>query len=115
VVADFADGADLKLYDKILDEVKYLDIAIVVNNAGLNTRGYFKDESLEDLYEMTVVNTYPYCMLTHKFLPLLQQRKKKSALITVSSGITFSAAPYDGTYAATKIFEYFMMHSIKYE
>jgi short-subunit dehydrogenase len=68
---DFNEGAKLEIYDRILDEVKYLDIAIVVNNAGLNTRGYFKDEKLEDLYDMTIVNTYPYCFLTHKFLPLL--------------------------------------------
>lgn len=57
-----------------MEEIKDLDIAIVVNNAGLNTRGYFKDIPLNDLYEMTVVNVYPYTFLTHKLLPILGKR-----------------------------------------
>jgi NAD(P)-dependent dehydrogenase (short-subunit alcohol dehydrogenase family) len=40
------------------------DIRILVNNAGVNTRGYFKDITNEEVREMAIVNTYPYTITT---------------------------------------------------
>ena len=76
-----------------------------MNNAGLNTRGYYKDLSLQDEFEMVVVNTYSYVLMEEFFLKDLEKRKTKSAYIMVSSGIIKSPAPYDGVYSATKHFE----------
>lgn len=64
VIADFSEGNELKLYDRILKEVEDLDISILVNNAGLNYRGRFNEVPTTQLAEMSIVNTYPYVLLT---------------------------------------------------
>jgi short-subunit dehydrogenase len=92
-----------------------LDIAILVNNAGVNTRNYVKDTSMKDIMEMVVVNTYPYTFLTHKLLHKLKSRKTKSALITISSSITVSPTAFDAIYACTKVFELYQMESVRLE
>ncbi len=98
------------MYEKIHNQVKDLDIAILINNAGVNVRNYIKDTPVQEIMEMVVVNTYPYSFLTHKLLPLLKQRAgKKSALITISSSITVSPTAYDAIYASTKVFELYQM------
>ena len=43
VQADFSKGQDMKLYERIADEVKDLDICILVNNAGILYNGYHRD------------------------------------------------------------------------
>ena len=92
-----------------------MDIAILVNNAGVNDRNYFKDEKIEDIMEMSVVNTYSYAFMAHKFLPLMKKRNKRSLLLTISSIITTSPAAYDGVYACTKAFEQYQMESLRLE
>jgi 17beta-estradiol 17-dehydrogenase / very-long-chain 3-oxoacyl-CoA reductase len=73
---DFSiEGRIVETYtEKIYEEIKTLDIGIVVNNAGVNTRGFFRDLSAEEVHEMAVVNTYPYTLMTKVCLPLLQSR-----------------------------------------
>ena len=100
VQADFANGGEqLDMYQRIYSEVKDLDIAILVNNAGVNYRNYFKETPINEIIEMTVVNLYPYTFLTHLLLPMLRERpnsspeseekkKVKSALITIGSAIS---------------------------
>jgi short-subunit dehydrogenase len=117
VVADFSEGNELKIYDEIYAKVKDLDISILINNAGLNYRGEFNKVASAQLLEMTIVNTYPYVLLTKKLLDKLTKRDnaKRSALINVSSGLGMYPAPYDGVYSATKAFERFWSEALNFE
>ena len=65
---------DLNLYSKIAYEVESLEITIIVNNAGVLHYGEFKDQDPNDVREGTIVNTYPYILLTRALLPKLQKR-----------------------------------------
>ena len=56
-----------------LEQAK-LEIGVLINNAGLNTRGFFRDTSVDDLRDMALVNTYPYTLLTRGLLPHFRQR-----------------------------------------
>ncbi|CDW88728.1 short chain dehydrogenase reductase family protein [Stylonychia lemnae] len=115
-IADFAkNGETLELYDDIYNKIKDLDLAILVNNAGVNTRNYIKDTPLKDIMEMVIVNTYPYTFLTHKLLSKLKERQSKSAIITISSSITVNPAAFDAIYGCTKIFELFTMEGLRLE
>ena len=70
VQADFANGGEkLELYERIYEEVKDLDISILVNNAGVLHNGYFRDLTVKQVTEQVIVNTYPYILLTKALLP----------------------------------------------
>ena len=47
IQADLSKGDDIKIYERIADQVKDLDVAIVVNNAGVMHTGYFVDIPIE--------------------------------------------------------------------
>lgn len=55
-------------YRKIGQELERLDIAILVNNAGVLTGGYFRDVKAEAHRDCAIVNTYPYVFLTRELL-----------------------------------------------
>eukprot|EP00347_Sterkiella_histriomuscorum_P006355 403353077 len=116
VVADFAKGGEtIQMYEDIYQQIKDLDIAILVNNAGVNTRSYFKDTSIEDIMDMVVVNTYPYTLLTRHLLHKLNERKTKSAIINICSSIVVNPCAFDAMYASTKVYELFQMESLRRE
>lgn len=115
VVADFSDGQNLKLYDDIYEKVKHLDISILVNNAGLNYRGKFDEVASAQLHEMTIVNTYPYVLLTKKLFNKLRKRSYRSIVVNVCSGLGLFPTPHDGVYSATKAFERFFSESFAFE
>lgn len=103
------------MYQRIAEEVRNLDIAIVVNNAGINYRNLIKDTSIDNILEMVIVNTYPYTLLTHKLINNLKNRNKKSALITICSSITVGPSAYDAIYGCTKTFELINMEALRLE
>jgi uncharacterized protein len=84
----------------------------LVNNAGVNTRGYFKDITNEEVREMALVNTYPYTLLTKAILPKME---KGSMIINICSVISQGPSAYDGLYAATKVFEVYTFESMRHE
>eukprot|EP00347_Sterkiella_histriomuscorum_P005739 403355455 len=66
VVADFAKGGEtIQMYEDIYQQIKDLDIAILVNNAGILYNGYVNDIETWEFLEMATVNTYPYCKQQH--------------------------------------------------
>lgn len=72
VVADFAKGGEqLHMYEGIYEQVKDLDIAILVNNAGVLFNGYYRDVPMSQIMEQSIVNTYPYVLLTKVLLQKL--------------------------------------------
>ena len=104
------------MYEQIYEEIKDLDVGILVNNAGVNSRGYFRDLDIKDIYDMAVVNTYPYTFLTHKLLPKLKQRSHaKSLVLTICSTISISASAYDAIYASSKVFESVQFEAMRIE
>lgn len=110
------EGTNIEKYqEKIIERIseqKVGEIKVIVNNAGVNTRGLFKDVSVDDIREMALVNTYPYALLTKTLLPHLPV---KSLVLTICSVIAFLPSAYDATYAATKAFELFQFESLRLE
>jgi short-subunit dehydrogenase len=78
----------------------------------VNTRGYFKDISIEEVREMALVNTYPYSLLTKAILPKME---KGSMIINICSVISQGPSAYDALYAATKVFEVYTFESMRHE
>ena len=80
-----------------------LEIDLLINNAGFGAQGHFWELSLERQSEMIRLNILALVELTHLLLgPMV--RKRRGAIINVSSTASFQPMPYTGVYSATKSF-----------
>jgi short-subunit dehydrogenase len=76
---------------------------LLINNAGFGDYGDFAERDGERQLNMIQLNIMALVDLTHKFLPLMRQRRSGS-IINVSSIAGFQPMPYISIYAATKAF-----------
>ena len=112
VVADFSNSADLNLFDSIVEQIKDLDISILINNVGVYPIYRFGEMSEQDVKDTVIVNTLPQVMLTHKLIKRLSSRKNRSAIINVSSMMANTPMPYFPIYCATKVFNDYFSRSL---
>jgi len=108
ISADLTESTKPGFFDNIIKQLEGLDVSILVNNVGKMIGGLFENLSEEEIRNTLIVNTLPQVLLTHKILPQLNSRKKKSAIINVSSIMAFRPFGYFAVYSATKAFnDYF--------
>ncbi|WP_375495537.1 SDR family NAD(P)-dependent oxidoreductase [uncultured Nostoc sp.] len=84
-------------------KAKELTIDLLINNAGFGCYGDFAEEDGEKQVKIVQLNILALVDLTHKFLPLMRQRRSGS-IINVSSITAFQPIPYLSVYAASKAF-----------
>ncbi|MBD2665021.1 short-chain dehydrogenase/reductase SDR [Richelia sinica FACHB-800] len=84
-------------------ENRGLTIDLLINNAGFGDYGDFAERDGERQVKMVQLNITALVDLTHKFLPLMRQRRSGS-IINVASIAGFQPIPYLSVYAATKAF-----------
>jgi short-subunit dehydrogenase len=91
--------------NEVFDVIKQkeLTIDLLINNAGFGDYGDFAERDGERQLNMIQLNIMALVDLTHKFLPLMRQRRSGS-IINVSSIAGFQPMPYLSIYAATKAF-----------
>ncbi|MGH1396656.1 MAG: SDR family NAD(P)-dependent oxidoreductase [Trichormus sp.] len=80
-----------------------LTIDLLINNAGFGDYGDFAERDGERQIKMIQLNVLALVDLTHKFLPLMRERRSGS-IINVSSIAAFQPIPYLSVYAASKAF-----------
>ncbi len=76
---------------------------LLVNNAGIGSEGSFHESDGSVQAAMLRLNVEALLRLTHAVLPGMVERGR-GAVINVSSGMAFLAAPLYATYAASKAF-----------
>ncbi|MBX9254619.1 SDR family oxidoreductase [Desmonostoc muscorum CCALA 125] len=84
-------------------KAKGLTIDLLINNAGFGCYGDFAESDGERQVKIVQLNIVALVDLTHKFLPLMRQRRSGS-IINVSSITGFQPIPYLSVYAASKAF-----------
>ncbi|WP_414564327.1 MULTISPECIES: SDR family NAD(P)-dependent oxidoreductase [unclassified Anabaena] len=84
-------------------KTKNLTIDLLINNAGFGDYGDFAERDRERQIKIVQLNILALVDLTHKFLPLMRQRRSGS-IINVSSITAFQPIPYLSVYAASKAF-----------
>lgn len=97
-------GADLSepaAPERITEEVKGLDIGLVVSNAGFNMKGAYETKSASSLSKLLMVNCHAPMQLAHGFIPRLKARGK-GAIIFTSSVEGYMGLPYSSAYSASK-------------
>lgn len=75
---------------------------LFINNSGFGDYGHFADGEREKLLRMLDLNVRSYIDLTHRFLPLLQE--KGGTVLCVVSTAAFQPCPMLAVYGATKAF-----------
>ncbi|XP_055600001.1 inactive hydroxysteroid dehydrogenase-like protein 1 [Uranotaenia lowii] len=103
LVIDFADGN--KVYDQIREELQGLEVGILVNNAGMLHRMPRRFDRLtrEEIEDTISVNSIPPVMLSHMLLPDMR-RRKKGAIINITSGSAIFPLPFASAYSGSKAF-----------
>ena len=89
---------------RIGEQVRDLDIGILVNNAGFSAAGRFDRVPLERHLAMIRVNCLAVTALTHLFLPAMKARQR-GAVIIVASTAGYQPLGLAATYGATKAFD----------
>ena len=115
VVADFAESQKEGFFQRIMDEMKTIDISILVNNAGMANMGRFEQIAVDRLIEEINVNCVPPACLTNLIVPLMLKRDHRSAIINVSSTAALFACPYTANYSGTKGFGTMLSRGIQLE
>jgi len=94
-------NAAAAVFDAI--QSKGLTIDLLINNAGFGSYGDFAESDRERQVKIVQLNILALVDLTHKFLPIMRQRRSGS-IINVSSITGFQPIPYLSVYAASKAF-----------
>ncbi|CAD8167445.1 unnamed protein product [Paramecium octaurelia] len=114
VIADFQNCLQESFFQKIYQEVKDLDIGLLVNNVGVLTVGEFHKTSDVDQQNQIIINCIPVVFMTKYILPILKKRER-SGVINLSSLTGRFAYPYYQVYCATKAFNDYFTRSLQIE
>jgi 17beta-estradiol 17-dehydrogenase / very-long-chain 3-oxoacyl-CoA reductase len=99
---DLNESQDVQHYTKTIEEIKDLDVSVLVNNAGVLHCKLFKDMKIEEIKEMLETNIYGLTILTKLFVEKFYKRSFRSAIINVSSVGGKVPTPYLQFYTSTK-------------
>jgi len=107
------DLTDIGATDAVFNATKEkeLTIDLLINNAGFGDYGDFAERNGERQVKIVQLNILALVDLTHKFLPLMRQRRSGS-IINVASIAGFQPIPYISVYAASKAFVISFSHAL---
>lgn len=102
IVADFSKGREI--YPAIKEALKDREIGILVNNVGIfyAHTDYFTNLSEDLLWDLIHINIASATMMTHIVLPGMV-KKRKGAIVNLSSAICCQPTPMTTVYAASKV------------
>ena len=113
VVADFTECNKAEFMPNLLKEVKDLDISLLVNNVGISHFDKFDECSLQQVTNLVIVNTLSQTVMLHEFLPRLNKRGSRSAVINLSSCLAVSPSNWLPLYTATKAFSSYLTQGLE--
>ena len=112
ISADLSDISEIAKISAYVKEIDQLDI--LVNNAGFATIGHFADVPIEKSMRMHHLHMDAPVMLSHAAMPGMIKRKR-GAIINVSSMAAFIVTPGNAMYNATKAFLVMFSESLQME
>ena len=102
VVADLSKANEEGFAENIHEQVKDLDISILINNAGIDVFDYFDKIDPKYLKNMININCVALYLLNRQFAKQMNSRPTRSAIINVASGVVKIPLAYYSTYNGTK-------------
>ncbi len=91
--------------DKIITfiESKHLNIAVLINNAGLGSHSNFAHLPEEEARMLLAVNIQSLVLLTNRIVPMMLL-KKQGSIVNIASVYAYASIPGQVLYAASKAF-----------
>ncbi len=103
LTADLMDESDC---ERVAEKIRgATDLGLLVNNAGFGTNGYFWEAELRGQLDMHKLHVLAVVRLCHAALENLVGRgpqQQQTGIINVSSVASFTTAPHNASYSATK-------------
>ena len=91
----------------VADATADLDVSVLINNVGMLREGVMlHEQDPHDIMAMINVNVFTQTFLTKKFADRLYNRKKRSAIIDLSSSAGHMPIPTTNMYASTKKYNF---------
>ena len=115
IVADFKNSNEEKFFDKIEENIKDLDVSLLINNVAIEIMEHFNLIDENFLKNMVIINCIPAVILSSKLIKKFLKRDKKSGIINVSSISGLRPMPFLNVYSASKAFMDSFSHSVGYE
>ncbi|XP_069693919.1 hydroxysteroid dehydrogenase-like protein 1 [Periplaneta americana] len=114
IAADFSKGQPV--FDDIERELKDIPVGILVNNVGRQYTYpmYLGEVPQQELWDIVNINIGATTMMTRLILPQMQKRKR-GAIVNVSSGSELQPLPLMTVYAASKVFVKSFSDALRYE
>ena len=100
--------------EKLKQQIGDRKIGLLINNAGFGSVGLYSRNDAQREADMVKLSCLAPTILTHHFIRPMMKRKK-GAIIFVSSIVGYQPVPYISTYSATKAFNMFLGKSLWYE
>ncbi|KAL7027386.1 hypothetical protein ACKWTF_005422 [Chironomus riparius] len=103
IIADFSKGESI--YEEINEQLKDIDIGILVNNVGVSSiiPDKFEKMSEQFLWEMINVNIGAVTFMSKLIIPKMKINRR-GLILNVSSGGQYTPQPLMAVYVATKCF-----------
>lgn len=101
VTGDLSKEADV---NQLIKKCAEIPIGTYILNAGYATSGNLIDNKLSDELNMFDLNARALLLLSHTFGNELKHKKRKGALVLLSSMVAFQGVPNITNYAATKAY-----------
>jgi len=111
VPLDLSDTKSFETLDELLKELNP-DIKVVINNAGFDRAGLFREMSSKDIYSHIDLNVTGTTMISRSCLPYMHEGSYQ--IITGSVG-SFAPLPWRAVYSATKAYVRFFARALHEE
>jgi len=108
---DLSDTKSIETLDELLKELSP-DIKVVINNAGFDRAGLFREMSTKDIYSLIDLNVTGTTMISRSCLPYMHEGSYQ--IITGSVG-SFAPLPWRAVYSATKAYVRFFARALHEE
>ena len=115
---DFSKKFSIKDYENYFvnnNDIKNLDIGILINNIGISQRELFSNYTLEFIMDTININIVSQSLLTKIFINKFLNRNKKCAIISMSSYSATLPLILSSIYCASKIYDDYLLRSIAEE
>ncbi|CAI2375855.1 unnamed protein product [Moneuplotes crassus] len=112
---DFTKNSGHESYLKISEDLKDLDISMLVNNAGVQEMRPILTLEEEAMENLTLLNINGLSLLTLIFAKRFAKRDKRSAIVNVASQAGYAPLPGNAPYGASKAFVRSLTKAVGYE
>ena len=114
VIADFSHSYEEALFTQISEEIKDLDISMLINNAGTSVgAGEIQNQSLNSMKEIIAINSLAPMMMIKLLTQKMINRNFRSAIINVGSIGGIIPSRYGSLYCGSKGFVDLLTLSLK--